>query len=80
MPNAEEHEKKTIEFSPVGNADETTNNTPEAIKDVSQTKRTSFTERIAAKVERKPKEEEVMPTNEKGKTFGKVYAITAGAK
>ena len=55
MPNVEEQEKKTIEFSPIGNVDETTNNTSETIKDDSQTKRTSFTERFAAMVEMKPK-------------------------
>ena len=50
MPNAEEQEKKTIEFSPIYIVDNTTSNTPETIKDDSQTKRTSFTERIAAMV------------------------------
>ena len=39
MPNVKEQVKKTIEFSPMGNVDETTNNTPETIKDDSQTKR-----------------------------------------
>ena len=38
MPNAEEQEKKTIEFSPIDNVEETTSNTPETIKDDSQTK------------------------------------------
>ena len=47
MPNVEEQEKKTIEFSPIDIVDDTTSNTPETIKDDSQTKRTSFTERIA---------------------------------
>ena len=66
MPNAEEQEKKTIEFSTIDNLEETTSNTPETIKDDSQTKRTSFTERIAARVGMKPKEkEEVIPTTEK---------------
>ena len=81
MPNAEEQEKKTVEFSPRGNVDETTNNTPETIKDGSQTKKTSFTEMIAAMVGMKPNEkEEVMPTTEKGKKFGTVSAITTEAK
>ena len=81
MPNAEKQEKKTIEFSPIGNIDETTNNTPETIKDDSQTKRMSFTERIAAMVGMKPKKkEEVIPTTEKGETFGIVSAITSEAK
>ena len=50
MPNVEEQGKKTIEFSPIGNGDKITNNTPETIKDGSQTKRTSFTEKFAAMV------------------------------
>ena len=81
MPNAEEQEKKTIEFSPIENVEETTSNTPKTIKDDSQTKRTSFTERIAAIVGMKPKEkEEVIPTTENGETFGTVSAITTEAK
>ena len=72
MPNAEEQEKKTIDI-----VDDTTSNTPETIKDDSQTKRTSFTERIAMMVGMKPREkEEITPTTEKGKTFGTVSAIT----
>ena len=72
---------KTIEFSPIDNVEGTTSNTPETIKDDSQTKRTSFTERIAAMVGMKPKEkEEAIPTTEKGKTFGTFSAITTEAK
>ena len=55
MPNAEEQEQKTIKVSLIDNVDKTTSNTPETIKDDSQTKRTSFTERIAATVGMKPK-------------------------
>ena len=81
MPNREEKEKKTIEFSPIDIVEDTTGNTPETIKDDSQTKRTSFTERIAAMVGMKPKEkEEVVPTTEKSKTFGTVSVITREAK
>ena len=76
MPNVEEEEKKTIEFSPIDFVDDTTSNTPETIKDDSQTKRTSFTERIAMMVRMKPREkEETAPTTEKSKTFGTVSAI-----
>ena len=39
MPNAEEEEKKTIEFSPIDTVEDTTSNTPEIIKDDSQTKK-----------------------------------------
>ena len=77
MPNVEEQEKKTIEFSPTDIVDDTTSITPETMKDDSQTKRTSFTERIAMMVGMEPREkEETAPTTEKGKTFGTVSAIT----
>ena len=80
MPNAEEQEKKTIEFSPIDIVEGTTSNTPKTIKDDSQTKRMSFTERIAMMVGMKPKDkEEVEPTVEKGQTFGTVSAITTEA-
>ena len=76
MPNTEEQEKNTIEFSPIGNGGEATN-TPETIKDDSQTKRMSFTERIAAMVGMKPREkEEITAVTEKSKTFGIVSTIT----
>ena len=39
MPNAEEQENKTIEFSPIDIVDDPTSNTPEMIKDESQTKK-----------------------------------------
>ena len=69
-PNAEEQGTKTIEFSPIGNGNEITNNTPETIKVNSQTKRTSFSEKLAAIVGMKPREKEkVTTTTEKGKTW-----------
>ena len=75
MPNVEEQGTKTIEFSPTGNEDEIINNTPEAKKGDSQTKRTSFTERFAAMVGMKPREkEEVTATTENGKNFGTISA------
>ena len=76
MPNVEEQEKKTIEFSPIDIVDDTTSNTPETIKDDSQAKRTSFKERIAMMVGMKPRDkEELAPTTEKGKTIETVSAI-----
>ena len=75
MPNTVQQEKNTIEFSPIGNEEEATN-TPETIKDDSQTKRTSFTERIAAMVGKKPRVEEAAAVTQKSKTFGTVSAIT----
>ena len=75
--NEKEQGTKTIEFSPIGNGDETTNNTPETIKDDTQTKRSSFTESFAAMLGMKPREkEEVVSATEKGKTFGTVSTIT----
>ena len=80
MRNAEQ-EKKTIEFSSIDNVEETTSNTPETIKYDSQTKRTSFADRIAAMVGMEPKtKEEVLPTTENGKTIGTISAITTEAK
>ena len=61
--------------------DEATNNTTETIKDNSQTKRTSFTERNAAIVGMKTKDKkEVLPATEKGKAFGRVSTITTEDK
>ena len=52
-----------------------TGNKPETIKDDLQTKRTCFTERIAAMVGMKPKNKEHATTaTDKGKTFGMVSA------
>ena len=63
MPKTVEQEKNTIEFSPIGNQEEATN-TPETIKDDSQTKKTSLTERIAAMFGMKPRVEETETANE----------------
>ena len=71
---------KTVEFSPIVNGEEITNNTPETIQDDLQTKTTSFTEKLTAMVEMKPREkEEVRKTTERSKTFGKVSTITTEA-
>ena len=80
MPNTEEQEKNTTEFSPKDNGDEATN-TPETIKDDAQTKRTSHIERIGAMVGMKPREkEETTTVTEKSKTFGTVSTITTEAR
>ena len=70
-----EKEKNTIEFSPIANQGEVTN-TSETIKDDSQTKKTSFTERIGEMVRIKPRFEETTTANERSKTFGTVSTIT----
>ena len=80
MPNAEEKKQKSIEFSPIDTVEDTTGNTPETIKDESQTKRTSFTERLAMMVGMKSRDiVEEEPKAEKGKTFGTVSTITTEA-
>ena len=76
MPKTVEQKKNTIEFSPIGNEEEVTN-TQKTMKDDSQTKRTSITERIAAMVGMKPKvKEEITAVTEKSKTFETVSTIT----
>ena len=81
MPNAEEQKQKSMEFSPIDTVEDTTGNTPETIKNESQTKRTSFTERFAMMVGMKSRDiVEEEPKAEKGKTFGTVSTITAEAE
>ena len=68
MPNAEEQNQKSMEFSPIDTVEDLTGNTPETVKDESQAKKTSFTERIAMMVGMKSRNvvaEE--PNAEKGK-------------
>ena len=80
MPNAEEQKQKTMEFSSIDTVEDTTGNMPETIKDESQTKRTSFTERFAMMVGMKSRDiVEEEPKAEKGKTFGTVSTITTEA-
>ena len=77
MPNAEEPNPKSMEFSPIDTVEDTTGNTPETVKDESQAKRTSFTERLAMMIGMKLRDivtEE--PKAEKGKTFGTVSTKT----
>ena len=77
MSNVEEQGAKTIEFSPIGNGNEITGNTPETIKNDSQTKRTSFTQKFASMVRIKPKDKkDAITATDKGKNFGMVSAIT----
>ena len=77
MPNAEEPNPKSMEFSPIDTVEDLTGNTPETVKDESQAKRTSFTERLAMMVGMKSRDivtEE--PKAEKSKTFGTVSTKT----
>ena len=77
VPNAEEPNPKTMEFSPIDNVEDTTSNTPETVKDESQAKRTSFTERLAIMVGMKSRDTAAgEPKAEKGKTFGTISTKT----
>ena len=77
MPNAEEPNPKSMEFSPIDTVEDTTGNTPETVKDESQAKRTSFTERLAMMVGMKPRDILTeLPKTEKGKSFGTVSMKT----
>ena len=81
MPNAEEPNQKSMEFSPIDTVEDTTGNTPETVKDESQVKRTSFTERLVMMFGMKSRDivtEE--PKTEKGKTFGTVPTKTTVTK
>ena len=76
MPNAEEPNQKSMEFSPIDTLEDTTDNTPKTVKDDSRVK-TSFTGRLAMMVGMKSRDivtEE--PKTEKGKTFGTVSTKT----
>ena len=76
-PNAEEPNPKSMEFLPIDNVEDTKGNTPETVKDESQAKRTSFTERLAIMVGMKPRDAAAEePKAEKGKTFGTVSTKT----
>ena len=73
MPNAEKQNPKSMEFSPIDTVEDTTGNTPETVKDESQAKRTSFTERLALMVGMKSRDTVAEELKiEKGKIFGTV--------
>ena len=78
--SVDEVEKKTtesMEFSPIDTVEDTTGNTPETVKDESQAKRTSFTERLAMMVGMKSSDIVTQePKAKKGKTFGTVSTKT----
>ena len=80
MPNAEEPNPKPIEFSPIDNVEDAIGNTEETVKEDSQVKKTSFTERLAMMVGIKTKEnmtEELKA--ERARTFGTVSTKTTEA-
>ena len=80
MPNEEEPNPKPMEFTPIDTVEDTTGNTPETVKDDSQAKRTSFTEKMAMMVGMKSRNavaEELKA--ERSKTFGTVLTKTTEA-
>ena len=78
IPNAEEPNPKSMEFSPIDNVEDTTGNMPETVNDESQAKKkTSFTERLAIMVGMKPRDAAAEePRAEKGKSLGTVSTKT----
>ena len=80
MPNAEEPNPKPIEFSPKDNVEDAIGNTEETVKEDSQVKKTSFTERLAMMVGIKTKENMTEePKAERARTFGTVSTKTTEA-
>ena len=80
MPNAEEPNPKAIEFSPIDNVEDAIGNTEETVKEDSQVKKTSFTEKLAMMVGIKTKENMTEePKAERARTFGTVSTKTTEA-
>ena len=80
MPNAEEPNPKPIEFSPIDNVEDAIGNTEETVKEDSQVKKTSFTEKFAMMIGMKTKENMTEePKAEKARTFGTVSTKTTEA-
>ena len=80
MPNAEEPNPKPIEFSPIDNVEDAIGNTEETVKEDSQVKKTSFTEKLAMMVGIKTKENMTEePKAERARTFGTVSTKTTEA-
>ena len=77
MPNVEHQNPSTMEFSPIDALEDTTGNTPETVKDDSQVKKTSFTEKLAMMVGMKSRDTAAEePKTERARTFGTVLTKT----
>ena len=75
MPHMEDQNPKTVEFSPIDALEDTTGNTRETVKDDSQVKKTSFTEKLAMMVGMKSKDNTAEESKtERARTFGTVSA------
>ena len=80
MPHVEDQNPKTMEFSPIDALEDTTGNTPETVKDDSQVKKTSFTEKLAMMVGMKSRDNTAEePKTERARTFGTVLTKTTDA-
>ena len=73
MPHVEDQSPKTVEFSRIDALEDTTGNTRETVKNDSQVKKTSFTDKLAMMVGFKAKENVTEePKTERARTFGTV--------
>ena len=73
MPHMEDQNPKTVEFSPIDALEDTTGNTRETMKDDSQVKKTSFTEKLAMMVGMKSKDNTAEESQTgRARTFGTV--------
>ena len=73
MPHMEDQNPKTVEFSPIDALEDTTGNTRETVKDDSQVKKTSFTEKLAMMVGMKSKDNTAEESQTgRARTFGTV--------
>ena len=73
MPHMEDQSPKTVEFSPIDALEDTTGNTRETVKDDSQVKKTSFTEKLAMMVGMKSKDNTAEESQTgRARTFGTV--------
>ena len=80
MPHMEDQNPKTVEFSPIDALEDTTGNTRETVKDDSQVKKTSFTEKLVMMVGMKSKDNTAEESKtERARTFGTVSAKTTEA-
>ena len=83
MPHVEDQSPKTVEFSRIDALEDTTGNTRETVKNDSQVKKTSFTDKFAMMVGFKSKDSTAEESKtERARTFGTVStkATEAGQK
>ena len=80
MPHVEDQNPNTMEFSPIDALEDTTGNTQGMVKDDSQVKKASFTEKLAMMLGMKSRENTAEePNTERTRTFGTVITKTTDA-